>query len=275
VNSPTGTLTFVDTHAHLDDGRFQRDLDETMAAAAKVGVRHVVNIGYRPLRWETSIALAQRRNDVSFALGLHPHHAGEFDQRLLGDLAELIERHRPVALGEIGLDYFRDFADRTAQRRAFAAQLELAASAGLPVVIHMRGDVEADLRGALDRAPASLGYVFHSFDGSAALAEFALARGASFGVGGLMTREANTRLRGIVRNLPMDRLLLETDAPYLSPAGAKGGRNSPVNIPLIAAAVASLKEVDVQEVARVTTANAARVFGLPLAFAEPTEGPSA
>ena len=144
VNRETGHPIFVDTHAHLDDGRFERDLDAVLDAAAKVGVRHIVNIGYRPLRWRTSIALARRRPDVSFTLGLHPHHADEFQRAaLLTDLAAQIETDRPVALGEIGLDYFRDFADRGAQRtRPRRAIANSPRRRGLPVVIHMRGEVE-------------------------------------------------------------------------------------------------------------------------------------
>lgn len=260
-----GHPTFVDTHAHLDDGRFDGDLDAVMAAAAKVGVRHVINIGYRPVRWRTSVALARRRRDVSFTLGLHPHHADEFDSRLLADLAAQIDAHRPVALGEIGLDYFRDFADRASQRVALASQLDLAATDRLPVIIHMRGDVEADLRAALADTPSDLICVLHSFDGSPQFADFALGRGYLFGVGGLVTRASNARLRDIVRQLPLDRLLLETDAPYLAPAGVKDRRNAPVNIPIVAAAVATLKGLEVSDVAGATTANAVGLFGLPVA----------
>jgi TatD DNase family protein len=271
VISRTGPPTFVDTHAHLDDGRFERDLAAVMTAAANVGVRHVVNIGYRPLRWRTSVALARRRSDASFTLGLHPHHAEEFSAELLADLAARIEANRPVALGEIGLDYFRDFADRTAQRSAFAAQLDLAASVRLPVIIHMRGEVEADLRQELDRARSGLVCVLHSFDGSQSFADYALARGWFFGVGGLVTRPPNSTLRDIVRGLPMDRLLLETDSPYLTPAGVTDRRNSPVNIPMIAGAVASLKGMGVEEVAQATTANAVGLFRLPIDAADSAE----
>ncbi|MEA2582669.1 MAG: TatD DNase family protein [Thermomicrobiales bacterium] len=266
--SGNDTPTFVDTHAHLDDGRFEGDLNAILAAATNVGVRHVVNIGYRPHRWRTSIALAERRHDVSFTLGLHPHHADEFSASLLADLAATIEKHRPVALGEIGLDYFRDLSDRDSQRRAFAAQLDLATQCRLPVVIHMRGEVEEDLRSELDRIGDHLIAVLHSFDGSEELAEYALSRGFFFGVGGLVTRESNARLREIVRNLPMDRLLLETDAPYLTPAGIKDRRNSPVNIPAIAATLASLKSVTLDDVANATTENARRVFGLSVGMEE-------
>ena len=264
MSQSAGIPTYVDTHAHLDDGRFDGDLDAVLAMAAKVGVRRVVNIGYRPLRWASSIALAKRNSAVSFTLGLHPHHADEFDDVLLRELAVTIETQHPVALGEIGLDYFRDFADRGNQRRAFAAQLELAEQSRLPVVIHMRGDVENDLKCELERTSRDLVCILHSFDGSRELADYARVRGFLFGAGGLVTRGSNTQLRAIVRDLPLESILLETDAPYLTPAGVKDRRNSPVNIPLIATAVARLKGVSVEEVAAATSRNAMRVFGLSL-----------
>ena len=186
---------------------------------------------------------------------------------MLDDLASKIVQHRPVALGEIGLDYFRDLSDHAAQRRAFAAQLELAATMQMPVIIHMRGEVEADLKHELDRTPSDLTCILHSFDGTADLAAYALARGFLFGVGGLVTRASSIQLREIVRSLPLESMLLETDAPYLTPAGVKDRRNSPVNIPVIAKAVAILKGVPVEEVARTTTKNAVRVFGLPVTLA--------
>jgi TatD DNase family protein len=271
MNDHTRSLALVDTHAHLDDRQFERDVDSVLAAAARVGVRHVINIGYRPLRWHSTIALAARNSDVSFTLGLHPHHADEFSGTLLAELTILIEQHRPVALGEIGLDYYRDLTDRDAQRRAFSSQLALAARLRLPVVIHMRGEVEADLKLILDQTPVDLPCVLHSFDGSADLAAYALERGYLFGVGGLVTRTSNERLREIVQSLPLASLLLETDSPYLTPAGVTDRRNSPVNIPVIAAAVAELKGCSIDEVARETTLTAMRIFNLPVRAIEASE----
>jgi TatD DNase family protein len=258
----SGQPVFVDTHAHLDDGRFEHDLAAVLATAAEVGVRRIVNIGYRPARWQSSIALAATNPSISFTLGLHPHHADEFTPELLANLRDTVESHRPVAIGEIGLDYFRDLSDRERQRRAFAAQLDLASEIRMPVVIHLRGEVEFDLRAALDQTAADLVCVLHSFDGSEDLAQYALGRGYFFGVGGLSTRKSNVTLRSILQALPIDRLLLETDAPYLPPANVKDRRNAPANVPLIASELATLKNRSIEEVARVTTANAERVFGL-------------
>lgn len=259
----TETLTFIDSHAHLDDGRFDADLATVIDAAAAVGVTRIINIGYRPARWASSIALANAYPGVSFTLGLHPHHAEEFSATLLADLRTTIEGHRPVALGEIGLDYFRDLSDRGMQQEALAAQLALASDVGLPVVMHLRGEVESDLIRALDQTPDSLTCVFHSFDGSAELAQYGLDRGFVFGVGGLATKAANSRLREILTMIPLDRLMLETDAPYLVPATIKDRRNTPANIPFIAAELAVLKGVSLNDIAAATTANTSRVFNLP------------
>lgn len=264
-----GSPTFIDTHAHLDDGQFERDLDAVLTSARAVGVRHVINIGYRPERWETTIALAARSAMVSFTLGVHPHHADEWSDETGRRLQAVATEHTPVAIGEIGLDYFRDFSDREAQRRALAAQLELASRLGLPVVFHLRGDVESDLLAILRDAPP-VPAVFHSFDGSADLADFALERGDFFGVGGLATRPSSTRLREIVARLPLDRIVLETDSPYLAPASVRDRRNSPVNIPVIARSLAELKSAPIEQVAAATTANAVRFFGLPAVLLEAT-----
>lgn len=256
-------LTFIDTHAHLDDGRFDDDLAAVLSAAAEVGVNEVINIGYRPERWTSSMALSDTYPSIYFTLGLHPHHADAFSSKLVDDLRAAIIEHQPVALGEIGLDYFRDLSDREQQRRAFAAQLDLAAELKIPVVIHLRGEVEADLMAALDQTPPDLTCVLHSFDGSDRLAAYGQSRGYFFGVGGLATKASNERLRAIIADLPLERLVLETDAPYLVPARVKDRRNSPINIPLIAAELGAIKSSSTDEIASVTTANARRVFRLP------------
>lgn len=267
------TPVYVDTHAHLDDERFDRDLDDVLTAAAAAGVRHVINIGYRPARWPTTISLARRRSEISFTLGVHPHHADEWSPEIARQLETMAAKERPVAIGEIGLDYYRDLSDRAAQRRAFAEQLVIADRLGLPVVLHLRGDVEQDVRAVLACSPP-VRAVFHSFDGSSELAGFILNRGDAFGIGGLITRPSHQHLRAIVQDLPLDRIVLETDSPYLTPAGVTDRRNSPANIPRIASELATLKAISIAEVAARTTSTAIGVFGLPLALAAHPPGGS-
>jgi TatD DNase family protein len=256
--------SFVDTHAHLDDSAFDGDRERVLAVAAAVGVTRVVNIGYRPERWHRSIALAERYPCISFTLGLHPHHADEFKVEVADQLWRLLDTGEACALGEIGLDLARDSPPLKIQQTAFAAQLELARTLRLPVVIHQRA-AERDLMDCLADYSSDRPVILHSFDGSSDLARFGLDRGYWFGVGGLMTRAGSAELRSVIAGLPLDRLLLETDSPYLVPAGVKDRRNVPANIPYIAARLAELLNVPLATIAARTTANAEACFGLPTA----------
>lgn len=260
MNAAAPVPRFVDTHAHLDDDAFRDDIEAVIARAAAAGVHRIVNIGYRPERWSTTLKLARRFPAVAFTLGLHPNHADEAAEPIWTELRRLINENRPVAIGEIGLDYYRDYAPKAMQLRALDRQLELAADVGLPVVIHQRA-AEADIRQALRRWKGPTPWNLHSFDGSAEFADEALAAGAYLGVGGLMTRANSDEVRAILAEAPFDRLLLETDAPYLVPRGIKTRRNEPANVPVIARALAELRKVSLAEVAQQTRENAERFFG--------------
>ena len=262
AGAPSPPAKYVDTHAHLDEPAFSADLEEVVDRAHVAGVDRIVNIGYRPDRWSTTVALKDRYPEISIVLGLHPQQATEFTDRTCAELESAIRRAGARAVGEIGLDYARDYATPDQQRRAFAAQLELATGLGLPVVIHQRA-AEQDCRDMLRAASPALPVLLHCFEGSRLLAQLALDRGYYFGIGGLLTRAAADELRVVVAELPLERLVLETDAPYLTPAGLKNRRNEPANIPRIAAALADLLGRSVDEVAQETTANAERVFALP------------
>ncbi len=185
------------------------------------GVSHFVNIGYEPESWKRTLAIASTHPAISYALGMHPNSAESWsdgNRRKL--LSSCWNRSSPVAIGETGLDFFREHADHEAQRRAFRDQLELARHFDLPVVIHMRGEVEAEIIATLEEFP-DVRAVFHSFDGSAALRDFLLDRGDSIGVGGLMTRAGSIDLRDVLKNVPFESIVLETDSPYLVPKGRK------------------------------------------------------
>jgi TatD DNase family protein len=263
VSHEESAIRYVDTHAHLDEPAFDRDRDTVIAEANAMGVEAIVNIAYRPARWKSSTKLAAGHRGIAVAVGLHPHHADEFTDTTCDDIASWVVRIGACALGEIGLDYFRNLSSQEAQRRAFVAQLRLAADLRLPVIIHQRA-AEADLIEILSewRTPGPL--VLHSFDGSRRLAQFAIERGYYFGVGGLMTRPTSDELRAIIARVPAERLLLETDAPYLKPAGARGSRNVPANIPRIASNLAALRGWSLEETSTVTTANAVHLFCLQL-----------
>ena len=253
---------FVDSHAHLDDPAFHTDLPAVLSAARQAGVTRVINIGFRPANWDSTMALARRFPHIAFTLGVHPQHAEEATPANLAALEELLVRGGACAIGEVGLDYFRDGPAATCQREAFAAQLALAAKLDLPVVIHQRA-AEVDLIEVLRASPPTSRVVLHSFEGSDSLARFGLEQGYFFGVGGLITRRSAAAVRALVANLPLDRLVLETDAPYLVPTGVKNRRNSPEFIPRIAKFLAELKGISVNAVATATTQTTETVFRLP------------
>jgi TatD DNase family protein len=253
--------SFVDTHAHLDEPAFDRDRGAVIAAARAAGVVRIVNIGYRPARWLTSAALAREEPAVAVALGLHPHHADEFDADTIDRLTDAVTEAAAVAIGETGLDYFRNRTDATTQRRAFLAQIELGQRLGLPIVIHQRA-AEADLIEVLDHVGSLPPVVLHSFEGSRRLADLAIAREFFVGVGGLATRPSATALRKVLAGIPIRQVLLETDAPYLAPAGVKDRRNEPANIPAIARALAPLWGISAPELATQTTRTATDLFRL-------------
>jgi TatD DNase family protein len=258
-------LDLIDTHAHLDDEGFAGEADRLVAEAAEIGVRRIVHIGYRPSGWENAVALERRFPGVSYTLGIHPNHASEATDANLARLREMVLRGGPVAIGETGLDYFRDWEPPRQQRVAFEAQIRLAAESGLPVIVHQRG-AEADTIAAIRAAPADVTFILHSFEGSDAYLRLAIERGCAIGVGGLMTRSGSGPLRTVLQEAPGHLLLLETDAPYLKPAGLRGARNEPRNLTAVAAKLAGLRGVTVEQIAALTNANAERIFArLPAA----------
>jgi TatD DNase family protein len=257
-------MELIDTHCHLDDSAFEHDLPSVLETAKAASVGHFINIGYEPASWERSLALAAQYPFISYALGMHPNSAELWSSESKTALEGLLGRERPVAIGETGLDFFREHADHDAQRTAFRDQLVLARAFDIPVVIHMRGPVEAEIMAMLSEF-TDVRAILHSFDGSADLRDFLLDRGDLFGVGGLMTRSGSAGLREVLRVVPLESIVLETDSPYLVPSGVKVRRNTPASIPIVAQALADLLERDIFDVARVTTENARRVFGLAMA----------
>ncbi len=253
---------FVDTHAHLSDDQFTGDAGDVIAAAAEVGVTRILNVAFSQTMWNAAIGLSAKHPGVFFTLGVHPNSAGEWNGATAAALESLAARRPPVAIGETGLDYYWNTHPREQQIEAFSEQVALARAANLPVIIHMRGEVEIDIRDVLSGTNTPV-CVFHSFDGSVALADWIIANGWYLGVGGLMTRRSARATQDILKLAPLEQLLLETDSPYLAPTGWKEKRNTPVSIPIIAGHLARLHDVSLEDVAKVTTENAIRVFGLP------------
>ncbi len=257
-----GPPPLIDTHTHLDDPAFDLDRDIVFEMSRSAGVRHFVNIGYAPDRWESSRLLRERHPDLDFTLGLHPQLAGHYESSLVRELQRAIEVLKPVAIGETGFDFSRTGPSFAEQERAFRGQLEIAASFGLPTIVHQRNASEA-LMTEFDRWPGLAPIVLHSFDGTQRLADWAMDRGCFVGIGGLAVRRSSEPLRQTLRQIAADRLLLETDSPYLAPPRSTTRRNDPTNLPRIAAALAPLWNLSGEELCWQTSVNAAALFGLP------------
>jgi TatD DNase family protein len=250
-----------DTHVHLDDAAFHADRPQVLERGRAAGVQGFLNIAYRPDIWETSVALREANPDVEMAAGIHPQDAAIFSAAQSDALAKRLLALRPLAIGEAGFDFARPGPTFAQQQLAFQWQIELAIAAALPLVIHQR-DAGEQLTRELDRWPQLTTVILHSFDGDERLASWALERGCFVGVGGLACRKGSRVLRDALRIIPVEKLLMETDAPYLAPPGATSRRNEPANLPLVAEALAPLWSLKPEEFCRQTTVSARQVFNL-------------
>jgi TatD DNase family protein len=260
--SDSVAAAWIDTHCHLDDPAFDDAREHVLEQAADAGVSRVINIGYRPERWTTTLDLARRWPMVSFSLGIHPGHADEFTTASLHALEDLARTVAPVAIGEIGLDQYWDGPPLGLQQDALRHQLRLARELDLPAIIHQRA-AEQEILDLFRRESSLPQLVLHSFDGTEAYTRFAIASGAIVGIGGLATKQASASLRTLLETIPVNQIVLETDSPYLIPSGARGRRNVPANVPVIGRRLCGLWGLDEAAFAAVTSANARRIFRLP------------
>jgi TatD DNase family protein len=252
--------SIIDTHAHIDLPEFDADRQDMIGRMLAAGVHAVVAIGYSPERWRSTAQLAEQYPFVVRTVGLHPNSAAEWSPSVLAGLErELGTGNAIVGVGEIGLDYFREHAARETQLEAFDAQLQLARRYELPIVIHQR-NAEADVIDILSRH-APLDGIMHCFSGDRSFATHCLNLGLHLGVGGVATYPKSTEVREALGFAPLDRLVIETDAPFLAPQGYRGKRNEPGWVVVALETVAALHRVDREEAAAVTTQNAERLFG--------------
>ena len=252
-------MRWTDTHCHLNHPDLYPEWRAALFRAQQSGVQRMILIGYDLESSRRAVELASQSDALYAAVGIHPHDAAQCDADALATLRELAQQPRVVAVGEVGLDFYRDLSPRAAQYEAFHAQMRLAQSLGLPVILHCR-DAYDELLGVLAEYPTVQG-VLHCFSGTEAHAQRGLELGYSLGIGGVITFKSAEPLRAIVQSMPRDRLLLETDAPYLAPHPYRGKRNEPAYLPLIAQQVATLWEIPPESLSELTEANVARVFG--------------
>jgi TatD DNase family protein len=255
---------FFDTHAHLDISPLREAESDVVARAREAGVTHLVTVGIDLESSARAVEIAHRHDGVYAAVGVHPHDAATLGPGALAGIERLASCDKVVAVGETGLDYYRDRCPRDVQRAAFREQLRLARRAGLPAIVHDReahGDVLSILR---EEGPFGAGGILHCFSGDLPMAREVVSMGFLVSIPGTVTYRSAESLAEVVRGLPLERMLIETDCPYLAPVPHRGKPNEPSFVPLVAARIAELKGVTAEDVARVTTLNARRLFRIPV-----------
>lgn len=251
----------IDSHCHLDFPDFSGELDAIIGRARAVGVGRMVTISTRIKRHGDLIAIAERYDDVFCSIGTHPHNAHEELDVAIDEIVHMTEHRKVVAIGEAGLDYHYDYSPRDAQERGFRNHVAAARATGLPLVIHSR-DADDDMARILEEEMGKGAFkaVLHCFTGGRALAERAIALGLSISFTGIVTFKKSDELRTIAAALPTDRILVETDAPYLAPGRYRGKRNEPSYVTETAKVLAETRGISADELARQTTDNFFRLF---------------
>ncbi len=257
---PSYTTPLIETHCHLDY-LDQEQLTQTLDRSREVGIERIVTIAVSAANLDRVFALTRCADDIWGTQGIHPHEAEGYDSAVANTIRERGDDPRIVAVGEIGLDYFYDHADRAVQRQAFAAQLALAVELDLPVVIHTR-EADDDTRAILEEFAPDLARkgVIHSFTSSLELAEFCLDRGFMLGFNGITTFNRADNVRAAVALTPLDQLVLETDSPYLTPVPYRGRPNAPFYLPFVAERVAEVKQLPVEELLQAAHRNSLALF---------------
>lgn len=250
----------IETHFHLDYLK-EVTAEDILSAARDVGVERFMTIAVQPDNMPTALSLAERYDDVYATLGVHPHEAELFNDATDGYIQTHAINPKVVAVGEIGLDYFYDHCDRDVQKRVFQRQLQLAIDCQLPVVIHTReadDDTIAILKEYAPQMPKK--GVVHSFTSGLELAAIAVELGFCLGINGIVTFNKADNVREVVKQTPLESLLLETDAPYLTPVPYRGVENAPKYLPFVAEKIAEVKNIDVEAVLATTYQNSLRTF---------------
>ncbi|MCC6849155.1 MAG: TatD family hydrolase [Deltaproteobacteria bacterium] len=262
---PASVVPLIDSHCHLDQDAFTDDRDAVLARARAAGVGRMITVGSGgPLASNrAAVAIAERDPDVFAAVAVHPHDAREVTDDTWDELRRLWKHPKVVAVGETGLDYYYEHSPADVQQRHLRRFVREAGRVGLPLVIHCRDAFPDLLRILAEEDAGSVGGVIHCFSGTPAEAEACLALGFALSFSGIVTFKTADRLREVVRLVPRDRILVETDAPFLAPLPHRGKRNEPALVRQVVEEVARVRALDVSEAARLTVANTERTFRLP------------
>ena len=250
-----------DTHAHYDDGQFDTDREELLGAMEAGGVGTIVDAGSTLESWDKILELTERYPFIYGAIGIHPDEAGTLDEAGMERMAKLLDGDKIVAVGEIGLDYYWDKENHDVQKHWFIRQLDMAREKQMPVIIHSR-EAAADTMDIMKQHASGMKAVIHCYSYSAEMAKEYVKMGYYIGVGGVVTFKNAKKLKQVVQEIPLERILLETDCPYLAPVPFRGKRNSSFNLPYVAEAIAELKGTTAEEVIQQTEKNARELYGL-------------
>ncbi len=255
-------MTLFDTHAHYDDEQFDEDRDALLTSMQENGVRCIVNAASNLESSKKALGLAEKYPFIYASVGVHPHDTELMDDETVGKLQTLLSHPKAVAVGEIGLDYYYDHSPREIQQKRFREQLELAAQVKLPVIIHER-EAARDTLDILSEFPQVTGVV-HCYSGSWETAKILLDKGWYLSFTGVITYKNARRSHEVIEKMPRDRIMIETDSPYLAPVPMRGRRNSSLNLKYTAEKLAELLQMQPEEAAALTLANGLRFFGITL-----------
>lgn len=263
-------LRLIDTHAHLDFPEFAKDLDEVIQRARESGVETIITIGTDLASSRKAIVLSQRYPNIFATVGIHPHetkHIKDTDlpnagQASWSELEQLVDREKVVGIGEIGLDFYKDYSPHEVQKTAFIRQLRIARNYAKPIIIHSREAHQDCLEILRNEMGEQIRGVAHCFSGSTEVAKEYLKLGFYISVAGPVTFPTALKLRKVVKNIPVERLLLETDSPFLAPQPKRGKRNEPAYLVYCVEEFSRIYGLSVDEIARITTLNARKLFGI-------------
>lgn len=251
-----------DTHAHYDDEAFQEDRDELLNSLSTHGIEAVVNVGASIQTTKNTLELMKKYPLVYGAVGVHPSETEELNDNLIDWLKHVSGEKKVVAIGEIGLDYYWKEPDPEIQKHWFVRQLQLAREVKLPVIIHSRDAAQDTLDIMKAEKAGEIGGVIHCFSYGTEMAREYLNMGFYLGIGGVVTFNNGRKLKEVVEYMPLDRIVLETDCPYLSPVPNRGKRNSSLNLPYVAEAISQIKGISPEEVIKITNQNARNLYRL-------------
>lgn len=252
----------IDTHAHLDDEQFDCDREQVINNARENGINTIINVGFNEKTIRSTLKLVEKYDFIYGAVGWHPNHAHEINENDYLWIEDLTKHPKIIAIGEIGLDYYWNYAPKEIQQKVFIKQIQLAKRVGLPIIIHDREAHQDILKILKQENVFDIGGVMHSYSGSTEMALECINMGFYISFSGPVTFKNAKKLLDVVNVLPLDRMLVETDSPYLTPEPFRGKRNEPVNVQFIAKKIAEIKKMDINILNEITSKNAKKIFNL-------------